>query len=147
MSANLFKGQSQVIQFILFFMIGLGVFLSISSFFRMQLDTFGKLVADSNRKLAASYFSAISIDAVVSCKECDNINTSIQLQNRTANFFLEVVGTSSGIDVRTQPGNDTYSSLIHNLAISLGNVEGIGSSVGPIVLSFNKNQNKLRVVQ
>lgn len=146
MSAN-FKGQSQVIQFILFFMIGLGVFLSISSFFRMQLDTFGKSVADSSRKLTASYFSAVSIYSTVSCKECDNINTSIQLQNRTANFFLEVVGTSSGIDVRTQPGNETYSSLIHNLAISLASVEGIGSSVRPIVLSFNKNQNKLRVVQ
>ena len=141
------KGQTQIVQFILFFMIGLAVFLSIGGVFRGQLDTFGNSVADSSRKLVASYFSAISISAIDSCKECDNFNTTIQLQNRTANFFLEVLGTRDGLDVRTQPGNETYESSLHNLVISLVESSGFGASIGPIVLSFNKNQNKLRVVQ
>ena len=145
--SKFFKAQSQIVQFILFFMIGLGVFLSIGSYFRGRLDIFGDTVAESSRKLTASYFSAISINAISSCKECDNINTTIKLQNRTANFFIEVTGTPNGFNAMTQPGNESFSSAIHNLVLSISGVNGTGASDEPIVLSFNKNQNKLRVVQ
>lgn len=144
MSAIL-KAQAQIVQFILFFMIGLGVFLSVGGLFRSQLDTFGNSVAKSSREIVASYFSALSIGAVSSCKECDNINTTVQLQNRTANFFIEIIGTPGGFDVKTQPGGETFSSTIHNLVAPALKSEGFAASNQQIILSFNKNQNRLTI--
>ncbi len=142
MSVHL-KAQSQIVQFALFFMIGFGVFLSISGYFRNQLDIFGNSVADSSKKLISSYMSAIAVNSIYSCKECDNFNTTVQISNRTASFFVEVAGRQTGLDVITQPGNQNYFSFMHNIGASLAGIEGLAPSTKPIIISYNKALNKL----
>lgn len=140
------KAQSLVIQFLLFFMIGLGLFLSVSNLFNIRLTTFGSSVADVNRKLVNSYISSIAISSFDTCRKCDNVNIIIKLENRTANYIMELALNSSGLNVITQPEGKNYLTTIHNLNYSIANLQGSGSSNKPIILTYDKTKNELRLI-
>lgn len=140
------KAQSQIIQFILFFMIGLALFLTIGGVFRGRLDFFTEDIAEQNRRTINNYFSALTVGALVSCKECDSFNITTKLSNTTAGSFTQVALNSTDLITLTQPGAKQYSGKAHNLIASLVGAGGVGTSNRPIVLSYSKNQNILRVV-
>lgn len=140
-----FKGQSQIIQFILFFMIGLALFLTIGGVFRGRLDFFAEDIADQNRKTINGYFSGLMVEELVSCKECDNVNLTTKLSNTTAGSFTQVGLNSTYLTTLSQPGAKQFSGKAHNLLAYLSGAGGLATSNRPIVLSYSKNQNILRV--
>ncbi len=138
------KAVVQVVQFLLFFMIGLVVFLSVGNVFRSQYDLFGQDVAGAERKLIGSVISAATISSYT-CKECDNVSLQIALKNFTANFFNNVVLDQNGITVITNPSNRQDFFSMHNLNFSINQMDGIISRTGPIILTYVKAKSSLTV--
>lgn len=136
------KGQSLVIQFVIFFLIGFSLFLSVGSFFRYQSDLFRNDIISSSLNLSNSYISSNIITAVDSCKQCDYIRLNATIANLTAGYTIEINLKNSGLNVSIP--YKYFNSPVHNLNSSLI-LSGKSSSVQPIILTFNKNQNKLEV--
>jgi hypothetical protein len=136
------KGQSLVIQFIIFFLLGFSLFISVGSFFRYQSDLFRNDIISSSLGLANSYMSSLMITAVDSCKQCDYINLSAPISNLTAGYVIRMDLTDSGLNVSIP--YKFFNSTVHNLNSSL-RLSGSSSSAQPITLTFNRNQNKLEV--
>lgn len=141
------KGQSQIIQFIMFFMIGLALFLAIGGVFRGRLDFFADDIAEQNRKTINSYFSALAVQSLVTCKECDSFNFTTRLANTTAGSFTQVGLNNTNIITLSQPGGKQYATVAHNALLNLVGAGGLVLSSKPIILSYSKNQNILRVFQ
>ncbi len=137
------KGVSATFQFLLFFVIGLALFISISSVFRLQLDVFREDVADATRKIDSSFVSALTI-LERGCISCDVTSLSFKFQKTTANYFYVVSGSAGGIKISTEPGGKSVSSSVHNLADTLS-MSGSKSSTETITLTLTKTQNKLEV--
>ena len=138
------KGQYLIVQFVLFFLIGLTVFLTFGNIFKFRADIFREDVADSTRKLIDSYFSSLVINSFDSCKECDFVNISVRIENKTAEYFHELSLSSDGLEVTSQPEGKSHLSSIHNLNSTL-DFSGNSSSAKTIILTLRKNQNKLEV--
>ena len=137
------KGQSLVVQFLIFFLIGFSLFLSVGSFFKYQSDLFRNDIISSSLALANSYVSSNVIAAVDSCKQCDYIRLSAAMSNLTAGYTIEIELTSLGLN--TSIPYKYFSSPLHNLVSSFSFASGKSSSAQTITLTFNRNQNKLEV--
>jgi hypothetical protein len=136
------KGQSLIVQFIIFFLIGFTLFLSVGNFFKYQSDLFRNDIVSSSLSLANSYVSSFIIAAIDSCKECDYVSLSVAMANLTAGYVTEINLTNFGLNLSIP--YKYFNSPIHNLNSSLG-LSGKSSSAQPITLTFNRNQNKLEV--
>lgn len=141
------KGQSQIVQFMMFFIIGLAIFIVVSNVFNDRLDFYGKDVTDANRKLLNTHFSALVVQAMVSCKECDEFSSSTKIGNVTANSVTEVGVNDEELAVISQPQGIEFSSSAHNMLAGLVAAGGSALSTEPIVISYSKTQNILRVLQ
>lgn len=137
------KGQSLIVQFILFFLVGLSVFLSLGNFFRLQLDVFGGTISEKSRELLSSFVTANFI-SLNSCVACDTANSTLRVQN-PQNVFLEVLLDSDSLDVISQPDAKVTTSTMHNLLLSFVSGSGRAVAIQPIILSLIKTQNILRV--
>jgi hypothetical protein len=140
------KGQYLVVQFLLFFLIGLSIFLGVGNLFRYQADAFGASVADSYRKLLNSYISSAIIYGFSNCKQCDNVTITLRIKNETAEYFYEVYYTSSGLNIISQPGGKSALSSVHNFNSTLNSTGTYSVSVKPIVLTIDKTKNNLGIV-
>lgn len=136
------KGQSQVIQFILFFMIGFSVFLLIGNVFRDQLDFLAGDITAQQRETTGSYFSSLIVNQIVTCKGCDNINTTTRVQNITAGGLTKVEfrTTETGekqLVTLSPPLRGEYITNVHNILFPLS-VSGsaISGTSRPIKLVY-----------
>jgi hypothetical protein len=141
------KGQSQIIQFMMFFIIGLAIFIVVSNVFNDRLDFYGKDVADANRKLLNTHFSALVVQAMVSCKECDEFSSTTKIGNVTAGSVTEVGVNDEELAVISQPQGTEFSGGAHNMLEGLVAAGGSALSTQPIMISYSKTQNILRVLQ
>jgi hypothetical protein len=140
------KGQSLIIQFVIFFLIGFSIFVSTGNVFRYQSDIFRDNNIDSGIKLANSYLSSLVISAVDTCKECDFMSITTKTQNTTAGYILDFeLNKNYGLNVSIFQIKRYYTSTIHNIISSLSECSGSSASTEPISLTFNRNQNKLEV--
>jgi hypothetical protein len=140
------SGQTLIIQFLLFFLIGMSVFLSIGHFFKAQRDIFREDVARLSRMLTGSYVASLAIASVNTYKESDMINVSIRLVNRTAGYFTHLFLSSAGLRVSSEPGGGTWQSSMHNLNASIELVGNV-SSARPIIFTYRRDKNELEVSQ
>jgi hypothetical protein len=140
------KGQSLVVQFVIFFLIGFTLFISTGSIFKYQSDMFRERNIESSLNLSNSYLSSVIISAIDSCKECDFVSITTKMQNMTAGYILEFELTkASGLNVSIPQIKKYSNSTVHNLIFSLNNSSGKSGSTEPLTLTFNKNQNNLGV--
>ena len=137
------KAQSVIIQFTLFFLIGLGLFIGVGSLFRMQTDIFRGDVAGASLKLSSSYLTSAAILSV-GCIECDVVESKLFISNATAGYFTEVSLSSDGIRTATSPASKEFASSMHNLNYTF-QLEGQALSVQTINLTYERNQIKLEV--
>jgi hypothetical protein len=137
------KAQTVIIQFILFFLIGFGVFIGVGTLFKMHSDIFKEDAAKASLKLTGSYLTSAGISSL-GCRECDIVETKLSIINSTAGYFTEVFLSSGGIKASTAPPSKQFTSSMHNLNYSL-QLSGQAPSIRPINLTFNRNQNKLEV--
>lgn len=138
------KGQTLIIQFILFFIIGFSLFTSIALFLKYQSDIFKNDITSNNLKLINSYFSAIAVSEAVTCKMCDYANITTKTQNTTAGYFFEVGMNNLGFNVTVPLAGQRVVSSIYNLNNSYA-LSGSSASIKPITITFNKTQNSLGV--
>jgi hypothetical protein len=133
------KAQSYIIQFIVFFVVGFIVFVSIGSFFRIQSDYFINQLSYKNSKIAGSYISSLAISLVDSCKQCDYSKVYF-----TLNPNYEHIISAGGTWEILLPQGRSYLFSLHNLNSSISS-EGSAISTKTITLTFDKTKNKLRV--
>ena len=134
------KGQSLIIQFMFFFMIGFSVFLGIGTFFRMRSEMLKGDIFSRNTKLVGSYISSMVI-TLKSCKFCDYSRVYLSLP--TPYYLLSLEGNK--LEVSSPPPNEKrYTSSLHNLNFSLS-LEGSAISGETITLTLDRTKNKLAV--
>jgi hypothetical protein len=136
------KGQSVVIQFLIFFVIGFSIFISLGSFFSYQSELFKQNILSSGINLTSSYISSAVIAMVDSCKECDFVNLTIQAHNTSAGYPIAMKAEGSQLNITTPL--QSLSTTIHNLLDGLRAI-GSSSSSKPIILTFNRTNNNLEV--
>ncbi len=140
------KGQAHIIQFILFFIIGFAVFILISGTFSDRLDLFSLDLNNENRKVINNYISAISVNSFVSCNGCDEIIILTHLRDTSKNSLNQLYFKNKKITTTTFPTKINSSSENHKLF--RGNtVVGTVISDKPIILTYNNNNNLLKVSQ
>ncbi len=136
------KGQSLVVQFMLFFMIGLGLFITIGGIFRFHSDVLREDVAEASRELISSYISSIAISMASNCKDCNFTTYSLKLQSITANYLTSLnFSTATGLHVSSEPGGGNASASLHNLNESFVLIGNAPSSKS-IVLKLNNTSRK-----
>lgn len=145
----MFKGQSLIIQFILFFLIGFGLFVTMGQVFKIQSEVFRNDIILKNIQLSNSFLSS-AVVAMNSCKNCDQVTFFLRVENTTADMPLEFNFDSSGlkidvVDIINGQIKSSYSSTIHNLASSIAIKSGKGFSQKTITLTLDKTKNELRV--
>ncbi|MBI2545266.1 MAG: hypothetical protein HYW22_01545 [Candidatus Aenigmarchaeota archaeon] len=137
------KAQSQIIQFILFFAIGLTFLTIVGNVFRFQSDIIKSDILDAGSNVTSKYLSAIVIKSVDGCHSCDNISTRIQL-NTIAGYNPDV-RLNNGILLSIEPENKLYQVSAHNLFNSITYSTSKVLSVKPITLTYDKTKNNLVV--
>ncbi|MEM5773323.1 MAG: hypothetical protein QXL86_03850 [Candidatus Aenigmatarchaeota archaeon] len=137
------KGQTIVIQFLLFFLIGFSIFISLGSFFKYQSDLFRQEVLASGINLTRTYISSAIIAMFDSCKECDFVSLSLEVYNTSAGYPLIITTQNSMLNVSSVPMSSATS--VHNLLGYPLTIRGSSSSAKPIVLTFNRTNNILEV--
>jgi len=136
------KAQSLVFQFLLFFTIGFLVFLLVGNTFKTQLETFRERIVRNSLRVSGDYIAASIIYMFESCKECDEVRMSINIPNKTAGYPM-LFNFNNNIRVEV-PTGEKYETSINNLNYSL-TILGSGVSTREIVLTYNKNNNKIEV--
>lgn len=144
MSKN--KGQSLVIQFILFFLLGFVLFLVVGNFFKLQSDIFRIDLSNQALKLTGSYVSGLSISLIDSCKHCNYASIKFQLENETTNYIFVISLNESGLKTSIPfVVGKSYESKMHNIIYS-EEPSGSAASARPITLTYNRTKNELKVV-
>ncbi len=135
------KGQSLIIQFLLFFVIGLALFTTISGIFRLHSEVLRSDIAESSRELTASYISSIAISMASNCKDCNFTTYSLKLENTTANYMHILNLSSRGLRIFSEPEGGSSNVSIHllNQTLTMGRA---AFSTEPIILRFNNTGNK-----
>jgi hypothetical protein len=139
------EGQSYIIQFVIFFLIGIGLFVGIGNFFLIQYELIRKDTANISIEMINGYLSSLVVASVDSCLQCGSVENRVRMSDTTAGYFLEVTLNQSGLVVSTAPPEKGYISKINNLAYSFASIDGSAPSIQPINLTYDRNQNKLEV--
>ena len=139
------SGQSYIMQFILFFLIGIGLFIGIGNFFRIQYELIREDTADISIEMINGYLSSLVVASVDSCIQCGTVEHRVKISDTTAGYFLKVSLNESGLAVSTVPPERGHVSSINNLNYSVDFVDGSAPSIQPINLTYDRNLNKLEV--
>ncbi len=138
------KGQSTIIQFVLFFMIGFSLYLAVGNFFRYQSQIFREDITQESLKLANSFLTSNMILAASSCKQCDYVNLTFSLQNTTAGDYYDI-DLSRQVNISVPPFTDKNSITSgHNLNSSFS-LSGKTISSKTITLTLNRTKNEIGV--
>ena len=136
------KSVSLIIQFVIFFSIGLTFFILVGNLFRFQSDVIKNDVLNFGSNLATKQMSAAAVYAIDTCKTCDNTTIRTEVKSIT-NLNPDVSLTTGGVMLSIDAENKQTLSSVHNLYFSVNFVPNKVSSVKPITLTYNKTKNNL----
>lgn len=137
------KGQSFVVQFIMFFMIGMGLFILLGNFYRYESENIKRQLIDYSTEMIGSYMSSMVVSAVEGCPNCGVVEYDIRLAKTYAGHFIEMDMSHIGLSVRSAPKASEYTSSLNNLFQGLNIIEGSASSVHNVNLTYDKDYNIL----
>lgn len=135
------KAVSLIVQFVLFFVIGLGFFLTAGNLFRYQSDLIKNEILASSSNLSVSSLSAASIRAVESCKSCDSV--MLKFDQKPIAGYNPTFQLSNGIILKIEPEGKQVQSSMHSLSYSLSFGSGDVSSSKTINLTYDRTKNNL----
>ncbi len=139
------KAASLILQFVIFFTIGLGFFLMAGNLFRFQSTLIKQDILDSASNLSASQISASSIRAVSSCKSCDRVSVKIDqkiIAGSTPTYRLSD-GTINVLILEIEEENKIVRSSMHGLTYSVLTDAVKVSSSKSITLTYDRTKNNL----
>jgi hypothetical protein len=139
------KGQSFVIQFIMFFMIGMGMFIMLGNFFKFESENIKNQLIDYSTEMIGSYVSSMVVSAVEGCQNCGVVEYDFRLAKTYTGHFIEIDLSDRGVSVISAPEASVYDSSLNNLNESIDITDSSVSSMKTINLTYNKNQNKLEI--
>ena len=139
------KGQTFVIQFIMFFMIGMGLFILLGNFFKFEAENIKNQLVDYSTEMIGSYVSSMVVSAVGGCPNCGTVEYDFSLAKTYAGHFIEIELNERGVGIISVPEASVYNSSLNKLNESLDITDGFMSSIKTINLTYNKNQNKLEM--
>ncbi len=137
------KGQSTIVQYVLFFAIGIGLFISLGNSFLSQYTTFSRDISSTNVMLANSFVTSQVVYLYDQCRQCQQITENLTLQNVTRLFQLSLGG--AGINVSAPLSRASYFSRVHNLNYTANFSSGTASLSRTINISINKDKNILGI--
>lgn len=137
------KSQALILQFIVFFVIGLAIFIGIAQAYRLRVFTYREDLASEWRGLLSSYFDSVAV-WLSSCKECDFLTYKFRVENVSVGYFTQLLLDEKGSMVVTLPGGEYFSSPLHNLNASF-QLSGEALSTRPIKITLSREENKLEV--
>jgi len=136
------KAQSLIVQFILFFAIGMLIFLVVGNLFKFHSEIIRADIINSSLKLTNSYISSVIITETVTCKQCDYVSINLKTGDDIGGYFSEIK-LDNGLNVSTI--EKTFYSSIHNIGKSVNITPGKTSSTKTITLTFDRTKNKLMI--
>jgi hypothetical protein len=136
------KSQVLITQFIIFFVIGLTIFLAVGNIFRLHSNSGRSDIINSSIKLENSFISSAVITVVSSCKDCDIVSINLKTEESTAGYFT-VISLENGLNISTI--ERSFSTSIHNMNESINIVASSASSTKPITLTFDRTKNNLMI--
>src|SRR4030042_85979 len=136
------KSQVLITQFILFFVIGLTIFLAVGNVFKLHSEAARDDIINSSLKLTNSYISSAAISAISSCKDCDFVSITLKAEDNTAGYFT-VITLEKGLNVSTI--EKYFFTSVHNMNESVDMTSPSLSSTKPITLTFDRTKNKLMI--
>ncbi len=136
------KAVSLIVQFILFFLIGLSVFLSVGMLFSNQYVLVREDILEERIKNVANYFASQIISLYISCIECDYASLTINPENIQHPYKIYLHEDNLTISVLDIGKN--YSIKLNNFNQTLI-FSGEAFSGRPVILTLEKSNNKLRI--
>lgn len=109
------KGQSQVIQFVLFFMIGISLFIGLGNFFKTQSTVVQADLIELSLEMINSHIASVIVSSVEGCSDCGIVEHTISLSKTYASHFIEIALDSEGIKVSTGTDAPGHKSSLNNL--------------------------------
>lgn len=136
-------------QYVLFFIIGISLFVSLGNTFLFQYRVFNKGLAESNIVLANSFLSSQAIYLWGQCRQCQQVSQNIAAQNLTfSNLtyqspvrFLFSNLSNTGLVVKDPMTDQNYSSNMHNMNYTLNFTSGFATFSRTIGISIDKTIN------
>ena len=138
-------GQSQIIQFILFFMVGMTLFIGVGNFFRMQADALQTELTNSSFELIGNYFASAAVASVDGCKRCGSVENTMRISDSVFGYYLQISLGQAGLTVSTAPPTASFATSVNNLNASVNFSAGSAPSIQPINLTYDRNQNRLEI--
>lgn len=139
------KAQVLILQFILFFLLGLAIFIAVGGFFRLQLDILTTDILTQSLGLTGSFLDSAIIYSVAGCKGCDIVNITVSLPEKITHYYYKMDFTSKGINVSALDRPEYFfSPSYHNLNHTI-DFSGEVFSIRPITLTFDRANYKLEV--
>jgi hypothetical protein len=149
------KSQTQIIQFILFFVISISIFSLISSYIFSFSQSSQDRLLSSFRELVASYASGFLVNIYTGCKYCNYTSLKYGIPYQSFDNFHEINATNNIIYVRSMPLQKQVFTSVHNLNITVkftgfystgATFSFYGLNKTSIVsISFNKTENKFKI--
>jgi hypothetical protein len=136
-------GQSQIIQFVLFFLVGMTLFIGVGNFFRMQADALQTELSGSALELIGNYFASAAVASVDACKQCGTVENNLRISDTTFGYYLQISLGQTGLNVSTAPAMRSFKTSVNNLNAS--SWAGSAPSIQPINLTYDRNQSKLEI--
>jgi hypothetical protein len=138
------KSQVLVFQFILFFLLGLAIFIAVGNIFKLQLDVLATDIIAQSLGLVNSFLNSAIIYSFAGCKDC-KVNLTLPLQEKITNYYYKVNFTNYGINISAFDRPEYFFSSYHNLNYTV-KFEGEIFSTKSVILIFNGTNYKLEVV-
>ncbi len=137
------KAVSLIMQFTIFFVIGLGFFLLAGNLFKFQSSVIKKRIIDSGADLSVVHFSASAIRAIDSCKTCDNVTLKFSQKPIAGVNPVFQLASGTGVTLMMETEGKTLESTMHNMnySVSLSGIQV--SSSNPIDLTYDRTKNNL----
>jgi len=91
------KGQSVIIEFVLFFFISFSLFTTISYLFFSQNSYFEKTIGETNTEII-NYLISTRILNAVNCKACDTVSIKQDVPSRIGGSLYKIELSQNGIN-------------------------------------------------
>lgn len=135
------KAVSLIVQFVIFFIIGMGFFLLAGNLFRYQSDFIKRDIVDIGSEIYSRKMSAVAIDAVDLCKSCDNVTVKVSQSDIAG--INPTYQLSQGLKLELESENKIVQSSMHNLYYSVTEGADKVSSSKTITLTYDRKINNL----
>lgn len=138
------KSQALVIQFVVFFLIGLSIVFLASSVFNYFLNNFRSSNLQASLQVISNSFNIEAINAY-SCSYCQQVDVYAELPNLTLGSAYKMYAANNFFVVESTIPTKSYNNSFNNLNESLNFQGSAYSTAKNVIFTINKTQNYIKV--